>query len=67
MLTDVPYDIDRQTAWIERSNARDDYQHAIIQVEGRDVGYASITVTQADWRIGELGVYIGAEDAPARP
>ncbi len=64
MLTDVPYDLERQKAWIERSNARDDYQHAIIQVEGRDVGYASITITQMDWRIGELGVYIGAEDAP---
>ncbi len=64
MLTDVPYDIERQKAWIERSNARDDYAHAIIRIEGRDVGYASITVTQPQWGIGELGVYVGAADAP---
>jgi RimJ/RimL family protein N-acetyltransferase len=64
MLTDVPYDIERQAAWIERTNARDDYQHAIIRIEGRDVGYASITVTDAQSGIGELGVYIGDQDAP---
>jgi RimJ/RimL family protein N-acetyltransferase len=64
MLTDVPYDIERQKAWIERSNARDDYQHAIIQIEGRDVGYASITVTDKQSQIGELGVYIGDQDVP---
>lgn len=64
MLTDVAYDIERQKGWIERSNARDDYRHAIIQVEGRDVGYASITVTDRNSGIGELGVYIGDMDAP---
>ena len=40
MLTDVPYDIARQTAWIERSKTRDDYHHCIIQIEGLDVGYS---------------------------
>ena len=64
MLTDVAYDIERQTAWIERSNARDDYQHCIIQIEGRDVGYASITVTDRHSGIGEIGVYIGDANAP---
>lgn len=64
MLTDVPYDIARQKAWIERANARDDYQHAIIRIAGRDVGYASITVTEPRWRIGEIGVYIGDAAAP---
>ena len=61
MLTDVPYDIERQKAWIARSNARDDYQHAIVRIEGRDVGYTSITVTDAHSGIGEIGVYIGDE------
>src|SRR3569623_1796076 len=64
MLTDVPYDIERQKAWIERSNARDDYQHAIIRIEDKDVGYASITVTDARNGIGEIGVYVGDEAAP---
>ncbi len=64
MLTEVPYDIDRQKAWIERSNARDDYQHAIIQIEGKDVGYVSITVVNPRWGIGELGVYMGDLDVP---
>lgn len=64
MLTDVPYDIERQKAWIERSNARDDYQHAIIRIEGKDIGYASITVTDARNGIGEIGVYVGDDDAP---
>lgn len=64
MLTDVPYDIERQKQWIERCNARDDYQHAIIRIEGRDVGYASITVTDRQSQIGEIGVYIGDASAP---
>jgi len=64
MLTDVPYDIERQKAWIERSNARDDYEHAIIRIEDKDVGYASITVTDARNGIGEIGVYVGDETAP---
>jgi len=64
MLTDVPYDIERQKAWIERCSTRDDYQHAIIRIEGRDVGYASITVTDSRAGIGEIGVYIGDDAAP---
>lgn len=64
MLSDVPYDIERQRAWIERSHSRDDYAHAIIQIEGRDVGYSSITVTDARNSIGEIGVYVGDLDAP---
>lgn len=64
MLTDVPYDLERQAAWIERSEARDDYFHRIIQIEGRDVGFCSITVTDARSGIGELGVYIGDVTAP---
>ena len=63
MLTDVAYDIDRQRVWIERSNGRNDYQHAIIQVEGKDVGYTSITVTDARSGIGEIGAYIGDLEA----
>lgn len=64
MLTQVPYDIERQKTWIERSNARDDYQHAIIRIEGKDAGYASITVVDARNGIGELGVYMGDPDVP---
>jgi len=64
MLTDVPYDIERQQAWIARCNARDDYQHCIIRIEGRDVGYSSITVTDRHSGIGEIGTYIGDDTAP---
>ena len=60
----MPYDIERQKAWIARSNARDDYRHAIIRIEGRDVGYVSITVTDARNGVGEIGCYIGDETAP---
>lgn len=63
MLTDVPYDIDRQRQWIGASNARDDYQHCIIQIEGRDVGHTSITLTDKRSQIGEIGVYIGDQSA----
>jgi RimJ/RimL family protein N-acetyltransferase len=59
MLSDVDYDIEKQRAWIERSNLREDYHHRIIQIEGRDVGFVSITITDARSQIGELGVYIG--------
>jgi RimJ/RimL family protein N-acetyltransferase len=64
MLTDVAYDIERQKVWIEMCNSRSDYAHCIIQIEGRDVGYASITVTDKRSSIGELGVYIGDAAAP---
>ncbi|MDC7682757.1 GNAT family N-acetyltransferase [Asticcacaulis sp. BYS171W] len=64
MLTDVPYDIERQKAWIERSNARDDYHHRIIQIHGKDVGFCSLTVTDKANQIGEVGVYIGDPEVP---
>ena len=64
MLTDIEYDLDRQRDWIARSNGRSDYFHRIMQIEGRDVGYASITVTDARWSIGEIGTYIGDLDVP---
>lgn len=58
-FSEVPDDIDRQRAWIEKSNARTDYIHRIIQVDGVDVGYGSITITHADWKIGTIGLYMG--------
>ncbi|MBP7339076.1 GNAT family protein [Niveispirillum sp.] len=58
-FSEVPDDVDRQRAWIEKSNTRSDYLHRIIQVDGVDVGYGSITVTHAEWRIGTIGVYMG--------
>jgi RimJ/RimL family protein N-acetyltransferase len=64
MLTDIDYDIDKQKRWIELCNTRDDYHHAIIQIEGRDVGYVSIHITDKRSSIGELGVYIGDASAP---
>lgn len=58
-FSDVPDDIGLQRVWIERSNTRADYIHRIIQVDGVDVGYGSITITHADWKVGTIGVYMG--------
>jgi len=63
MLSEVTYDIARQQAWIERSQARDDYHDRIIRIEGRDVGYTSLTLTDRVNGIGEVGVYIGDDQA----
>jgi len=58
-FTDVEDDLDRQVAWLRRCNQRDDYVHRIIRLDGVDVGYASITITHRDWRIGSIGTYMG--------
>lgn len=58
-FTDVEDDLDQQRAWIARCNARADYHHRIIQVDGVDVGYTSITITQPAWGIGSIGAYMG--------
>jgi len=58
-FSDVPDDLDRQRDWLARSAARSDFHHRIIQVNGVDVGYGSITITQPDWGVGTIGVYMG--------
>lgn len=62
MLTQIVPDLDQQRRWIRTSNARRDYAHRIIQIEGRDVGYCSITVTEEG--VGQLGVYVGDLSTP---
>ncbi len=62
MLTQIVPDLDQQRKWIRTCNARCDYAHRIIQIEGHDVGYCSITVT--DESVGQLGVYIGDLSTP---
>jgi RimJ/RimL family protein N-acetyltransferase len=64
MLTVVEYDLDKQRAWIERSNARADYHHRLILIHGRPVGYTSITIVDMDKRIGEIGIYMGERGVP---
>lgn len=58
-FTDIDDDLDKQRAWIDRCGGRDDYIHRIIQVEGVDVGYTSITITQPHWGVGSIGTYMG--------
>jgi hypothetical protein len=62
MLTQIVPDLDQQRQWVRTCNARNDYAHRIIQIEGRDVGYCSITVT--DEEVGQLGVYVGELSTP---
>lgn len=57
-FTRIENDLDKQRAWLARANARDDFHHRIIQVDGVPVGYASITVTQPEWGVATLGVYM---------
>ena len=64
MLTTVEYDLDKQRAWIERSNARDDYHHRLMLIHGRPVGYISITIVDVKQGIGEIGIYLGERDVP---
>lgn len=64
MYTDVDYDLEKQRAWIERCNARSDYHHRVICVDGVDVGYVSIQTTDAADRTGSIGVYIGDRSFP---
>ncbi|MBC7906134.1 MAG: GNAT family N-acetyltransferase [Rhodospirillaceae bacterium] len=65
MYTDVEYDLDKQRAWIERTQHRSDFHHRLICVEGIAVGYASIQTTDAVAGIGSIGVYIGDRRFPA--
>jgi RimJ/RimL family protein N-acetyltransferase len=64
MLTEVTYDIELQRGWIQRSNARSDFTHRIMEVAGKPVGYCSITVTDPVAGIGTVGVYVGDQSAP---
>lgn len=65
MYTDVENDVDKQRAWIERSNCRSDYHHRLICVEGVAIGYTSIQTTDVAAGIGSIGVYIGDRTFPA--
>ncbi|MEC4592593.1 MULTISPECIES: GNAT family N-acetyltransferase [Nitrospirillum] len=58
LFTQVEDDMGKQRAWLARSNARDDYHHRIMMVDGVPVGYASITITHAAWGIATLGAYM---------
>lgn len=64
MLSQVQPDPHLQRAWIRSCEARPDYAHRIIRIEGRDVGYCSITTRDRRARVGELGVYIGELATP---
>lgn len=57
-FTQIENDLDKQKAWLARANARDDFHHRVILVDGVPVGYASITVTQPEWGVATLGVYM---------
>ena len=64
MLTQIERDLNKQIDWIVRCSNRSDYDHRIIQIENKDVGYCSITSKDSLAQIGELGVYIGDLNTP---
>lgn len=64
MLTEVDQDTEKQRAWIAAMNARSDQVHRIIQIRGEDVGYCSIKITEAETRIGTVGIYVGEAGTP---
>ncbi|MCP1241730.1 GNAT family N-acetyltransferase [Acetobacter lambici] len=59
MTTQVPYDLEKQKAWLSACNAREDYVHFVIMLkEGKTpVGYLSYN--KIDWqkRECEMGYY----------
>lgn len=59
MATEVPYDLDRQKAWLGACNARKDYVHFIIMQssDNKPIGYLSYS--RIDWqkRECEMGYY----------
>ncbi|AWK90230.1 GNAT family N-acetyltransferase [Azospirillum thermophilum] len=59
MLTEVPYDVERQKAWLRRCAGRTDYVHRLLCVDGVPVGHVSITVTEPAWKIATIGVLTG--------
>lgn len=59
MLSEVPYDVERQKAWLRRCAERDDYVHRILCVDGEPAGHVSITVTEPNWKIATIGVLMG--------
>ena len=64
MLTQIERDLSKQIDWIMRCSNRSDYDHRIIQIHNKDVGYCSITTRDSLAQIGELGVYIGDLNTP---
>lgn len=59
MLSAVPYDVERQKAWLRRCRERDDYIHRILCVDGVPAGHVSITVTEPAWGVATFGVLMG--------
>lgn len=64
MLTEIDRNLNKQVEWIEDCRKRIDFEHRIIKIENKDVGYCSIKVTNSVLKIGELGVYIGETSTP---
>lgn len=59
MLSEVPYDVERQKAWLRRCAERTDYVHRILCVDGTPSGHVSITITEPTWKIATIGVLMG--------
>lgn len=58
MFTDIAYDLDAQRAWLTAAAARPGFVHRLICVDGRPVGYGSITTIDDRAKVGTIGVYI---------
>lgn len=65
MFSDIEYDLDKQKAWLEGCARKPGYVHRLICLDGRPIGYTSITVTDGRAGIGTVGVYIADLSARA--
>jgi RimJ/RimL family protein N-acetyltransferase len=64
MLSKIDYDLEKQRAWLGACENRSDYHHRLIVISDKPVGYTSLTITDPDTGIGEVGAYIGDVEAP---
>ena len=64
MLTEIEQNLEKQIEWISSCKKRTDFEHRVIRIENKDVGYCAIKVTNPILKIGELGVYIGDPSTP---
>ena len=63
MNSDITYDINAQTNWLNNSFAKEDYYHWIIQFGGKDIGLINFTDWDRQVKSVSWGLYISDDEA----